>query len=98
MDNLSSERIREDFGITGNNEYVESEIDRILRSIINAVIVRVGNELDQNQLDELNEMTNSGNQEELYSWLKHQGVEVGDVFMSVYSELLGNFRALTEDS
>lgn len=76
MDNLSSERIREDFGITGNNEYVESEIDRILRSIINAVIVRVGNELDQNQLDELNEMTNSGNQEELYSWLRHQGLKL----------------------
>ena len=98
MDNLSSQRIREDFGITGNNEYVESEIDRILRSIINAVIVRVGNELDQNQLDELNRMTNSGNQEELYSWLRHQGVAVSDVFMSVYNELLNNFRTLTEDS
>ena len=98
MDNLSSQRIREDFGITGNNEYIESEVDRILRSVINAVIVRVGNELDQNQLDELNRITNSGAQEELYNWLRRQGVAVSDVFMSVYSELLGNFRALTEDS
>lgn len=98
MDNLSSERIREDFGITGNNEYIESEVDRILRSVINAVIVRVGNELDQNQLDELNRMTNSGAQEELYNWLRCQGVTVSDVFMSVYNELLNNFRTLTEDS
>ena len=98
MDNLSSQRIREDFGITGNNEYIESEVDHILRSVINAVIVRVGNELDQNQLDELNEMTNSGNQEELYNWLRRQGVAVSDVFMSVYNELLNNFRTLTEDS
>lgn len=98
MDNLSSQRIRGDFGITGNNEYIESEVDRILRSVINAVIVRVGNELDQNQLDELNRITNSGAQEELYNWLRRQGVTVSDVFMSVYNELLNNFRTLTEDS
>lgn len=98
MDNLSSQRIREDFGITGNNEYIKSEVDRILRSVINAVIVRVGNELDQNQLDELNRITNSGAQEELYNWLRRQGVVVSDVFMRVYNELLNNFRTLTEDS
>lgn len=96
MQELTNEKIMQDFQIDAADSTAAQEVEDIRQAVATAVVTRVTmTSLDEDQRAKVAEMSND-EPEKIHEWLNEQGVDIETVFGEVYQEHLDNFNLLSE--